>query len=404
MNPPLCPEVGLVALVPDRWSPRWQPRHFVLSRLARYFPIVWVDYPHQWRDSLRAWRRRPELHPAPPAGLQIYRPEPWLPLLGRPRWMAGITARARLQRARNVLRAQGCSRFAVYIWRPEFADALNQAQWDLSLYHIDDEYSFSPTETEISPREEMLLKSASQVFIHSPALWEKKSSFNPNCEYVPNGVNYHAFATPTPEPSDLRDIPHPRIGYVGNLKQMLNWDLLLELSARQPHRSFVFVGPLSPHAGIAAAVRQMSARKNVYFLGGKAAEELGAYPQHFDVCIMPYKMDDYTKYIYPLKMHEYLASGRPVLSTPIRSVEAFQNVIATAITPEEWSQAIDHALSPGENSHTRREQRQSVAREHDWDTLVLRIARLIARRLHVNFAGSSQGRDSQIFSACAPLT
>jgi glycosyltransferase involved in cell wall biosynthesis len=148
----------------------------------------------------------------------------------------------------------------------------------------------------------------------------------------------------------------------------------------------------------------MSARHNVYFLGGKATEELGAYPQHFDVCIMPYKMDDYTKYIYPLKMHEYLASGRPVVSSPIRSVEAFHNVIGTAASVEEWSRAIDHALSPTENSQARREQRQSIAREHDWDTLVLHIARLIARPLHVEFASSPPGRDSQIFSACAPLT
>ena len=64
----------------------------------------------------------------------------------------------------------------------------------------------------------------------------------------------------------------------------------------------------------------------MHFLGGKPSKSLGAYPQHFDVCLMPYVIDDYTRYVYPLKMHEYLAGGRPVVSSPIRSVEDFKHV------------------------------------------------------------------------------
>jgi len=68
----------------------------------------------------------------------------------------------------------------------------------------------------------------------------------------------------------------------------------------------------------------------LHFLGGKPTQSLGAYPQHFDVCLMPYVIDDYTRYVYPLKMHEYLAGGKPVVSSPIRSVEDFKHVIALA--------------------------------------------------------------------------
>ena len=82
----------------------------------------------------------------------------------------------------------------------------------------------------------------------------------------------------------------------------------------------------------------MSARPNVYFLGGKPTACLGGYPQHFDVCIMPYQVDDYTKYVYPLKLHEYLASGKPVVSSSIRSVEDFRHVVALAGSREQWSQ------------------------------------------------------------------
>jgi glycosyltransferase involved in cell wall biosynthesis len=382
---PLCPDVGLVSLVPDRWNPQWEARHFVLSRLANYFRVLWMDYPHEWRDSLKVLRRSTGFYSAPHFGLQVYCPECWLPLLEHPRWLAGLTSRERLKRARNLLREQGCSKLAVYIWRPEFADALTQVEWDLGIYHIDDEYSFSATETQISPQERTLLESAGQVFISSPALMEKKGKFNPNTEYVPNGVDYDAYAKPAAEPADLRDIPHPRIGYVGRLKQMLDWPLLLELSARHAQWSFVFIGPARPHAELAAVLQEMSDRPNVRFLGDKETRQLGVYPQHFDVCIMPYKMDDYTKYIYPLKMHEYLASGRPVVATPIRSVEAFRTVIATARDVEQWSLAIKDALSKEENDPARRQQRQAVARDHDWDTLVFHLARTIAERLNVTF-------------------
>ena len=361
----------------------------MLSRLAKYFHVVWMNYPPGWRNCLSARRQRrvsPADSPATPAGMQIYQPELWLPNLGRPAWLARLAARQRLKRARARLLAVGCTKLVLYLWRPEFAGALEQLPHDFSIYHIDDEYSFSSADVEISPAERRLLESAGQVFIHSPALMQKKGAFNPNTEFVPNGVDYRSFSTPVPEPEDLRRIPHPRIGYVGYLKRQMDWSLLLELSAVHSRWSFVFVGPRRPHAEIYGMLEQMSRRPNVYFLGGKPALRLGGYPQHFDACIMPYQLDDYTKYIYPLKMHEYLASGKPVVSSPIRSVEEFSHVIEIASSPAEWANSIEHSLSHDENTPDRRCERQAVAREHDWDPLVYRIARTIATNFDVNVA------------------
>lgn len=206
---PLHPEVGVVALVADGWNPHWEARHFVLSRLAKYFHVVWIDYPYGWRDNLRVRRRSPEFYPAPPAGLQIYRPETWLPLIGRPRWLAEFTSRRRLEHARDRLRT-GCTRLVLYIWRPEFADALGQIQSDLSIYHIDDEYSFSPHRNRhLCPRTPAA--AVRRAGFHP--LMEKKRNINPHTEFVPNGVDYHAYATPVPEPAELQRIPHPCIGY-----------------------------------------------------------------------------------------------------------------------------------------------------------------------------------------------
>jgi glycosyltransferase involved in cell wall biosynthesis len=380
---PAYSDVGIIALVEDNWGPQWQPRHQVLSRLAAYFHIAWMNAPHRWRDCLspRPDPTKAKDYPQPPAGLEIYQPERWLPIFGRIDWMVHLTSRQRLKHAANLLRRRGCKKLVLYIWRPEFSAAIDDIAHDLSLYHIDDEYTFSPTEKEISPAERRLLESVGQVIIHSPALLRKKGGFNPNTEFVPNGVDYELFATPVPEPEDLRDIPHPRIGYVGRIKKVMDWDLLLELSTAHPSWSFVFVGPKAPHPEIDSALNTMSARPNVYFLGGKPTQGLGGYPQHFDVCTMPYRVDDYTKYIYPLKMHEYLASGRPVVSSRITTVEEFGHVVRIGTGPQEWSNLIQQALSQEDNSPARCAERQHVAREHDWDVLVAKIAGTIAARL-----------------------
>jgi glycosyltransferase involved in cell wall biosynthesis len=401
---PRLGSVGVVGLVSDLWDPHWQVRHHVLSRLAGYFPVVWMNYPSGWRESRSALHRHlvtPTNYPLKPDGLQIYEPELWLPKLGRPAWLAQFLSRQRLKRACDRLRARGCTKLVLYIWRPEFAGALEQATHDLSIYHVDDEYSFSPTEVEISPAERRLLESAGQVFIHSQALMERKGGFNPSTKFIPNGVDYTLYATPVPEPEDLRHIPHPRIGYVGYLKRMLNWSLLLELSATHLEWSFIFVGPKSPHAEIEDALKQMSQLPNVYFLGGKPTDGLGAYPQHFDACIMPYQLDDYTKCIYPLKLHEYLASGKPVVSAPIRSVLEFSHVIKVASNCEEWSRAIECVLAEEENTQGRRAERQRVAREHDWAGLVDKIARIIAKRLELQIPEAAPEHD---FVDCSPAS
>lgn len=384
-NPPQPPSdrIGVLALVPDRWSSNWQTRHHLISRLAKYFDILWVDYPAWWREYPRLfWAGEGGASDYPtPARMQVYHPEFWFPRIGRPAFLARIVARKRLRRAYRLLRAKGCTKVVLYIWRPEFGDAINLVPHDLSIYHIDDEYSFSSTETEIPAAERQLLTAAEQVFIHSPAMMEKKGSFNRNTELLPNGVDYSLYATKVAEPEDLRGVPHPRIGYVGYLKKMLNWPLLLELTAAHPEWSFVFVGERKGYHKIDELLGQMAQRPNVHFLGGKPTERLGAYPQNFDVCIMPYHLDDYTKYIYPLKLHEYLAGGRPVVSTPISSVMGFSDVLATASSVEDWSKAIENALSSVENTPEKVAQRQKVAQQYDWDVLAKRAAQVILARL-----------------------
>ncbi len=378
---PLCPDVGVVALVPDRWGSRWQPRHHVLSRLARYFPVVWVNPAPEFRDVLRhpGAYREPDAEPVP--GMHVHSPDYRLPLLYKPAWLAKRMRSRRLRGAAERLRRAGCTRIILYVWRPEFADARHVVHHDLLCYHIDDEYSFSTNDAPISPPELDLLRHADQVFIHSAALMEKKGAINPHTALVPNGVDYDLYARAAPEPADLAAIPHPRIGYTGHVKPQMDFALLAALADRHPEWSFVLCGAIRDDPHVRAACEALRSRENVFLLGAKTWEELADYPQHCDVCIMPYRVDDYTRYIYPMKLHEYLASGRPVVGARIRTLEDFDSVVRLASGIDEWSDALTEALQAGADTAALRELRRAVARSHDWDALVTRVAARMAERI-----------------------
>jgi glycosyltransferase involved in cell wall biosynthesis len=193
---------------------------------------------------------------------------------------------------------------------------------------------------------------------------------------IPNGVDYDAYALPHAEPADLRSLPRPRIGYTGILKAQLDWSLLQQLAQRHREWSFVFVGPRNDaQTEVSRWTEALSCLENVYFLGGKSPQTLAAYPQHFDAAVMPYRINSYTNHIYPLKLHEYLAGGCPVVGSKIRSLSLFQDVVGLAGTVDEWSAALSDALSAPARSEKAVERRRAVAKEHDWNRIVHTIAR-----------------------------
>jgi glycosyltransferase involved in cell wall biosynthesis len=128
-------------------------------------------------------------------------------------------------------------------------------------------------------------------------------------------------------------------------------------------------------------IQRLSQLPNVYFLGAKPVDALPAYVQHMDVCLLCYAVNEYTNFIYPLKLHEYLASGRPVVGSPIRSLQDFAHVIRLARTTEEWSTALNDMLAPAVQSSPQVEARRHIAHQYDWNTLVEQIARTLCGRL-----------------------
>ncbi len=389
---PALPDVGLIAVVPDSWGPEWQSRHHLVSRLAAYFQTVWCDPPSGWRETTRdtPWFRIFETIRGPTgAAFDVYTPPAWAPQLHRPSWLAQVTWTWRVQQAVRRLRRRGAKRIVLAMWRPQMAPALHASAHDLSLYLIDDEYTFSDEPGPTPPAEAELAAAVDQIVVHSLGLLEEKGRFNPHTVRIPLGVDFARFSAPAPASDPFGPIPRPRLVYVGRIKRNLDWPAL-ELVARQrPDWQVVLCGTESPHSELPAILKRVSSLANFHFLPGRPSTDVPAVLQYADVCLLPYAFTRYNDCIYPLKLHEYLASGRPVVGSAIRSLLEFDGVIHLARTPQEWPAAIEAALSEEDNSASAVERRRRVAQQHDWDVLVRRLADVISERLGMSIPTAS---------------
>jgi glycosyltransferase involved in cell wall biosynthesis len=117
----------------------------------------------------------------------------------------------------------------------------------------------------------------------------------------------------------------------------------------------------------------------VHLLGRRELSALPSYLKGFDACLIPYVLTENKLLADPLKLYEYLAAGKPVISKPLPGLARFSNVVAFAITADEWIDAIDAAI--GHDSEDAVARRQEIARQHTWDNRVDVIGRLIAKAL-----------------------
>ncbi|MGH7624273.1 MAG: glycosyltransferase [Gemmatimonadaceae bacterium] len=382
--PPLYPHIGIISLSVDPWGWRWNSRHQVLTRVAEYFRVLWLDPAAEWRTAVRSGivtaRETTPQGQLPSFTVRVS--ASWLPVIYRPAWLGGALFRARIAAARDSLRRQGCRRIVLYIWHPQLVAALDAVPYDLSVYHIYDDHSRSDTvDPQLDPDEARLVRRAQLLFTVSRPMFEWKGALNVHSHLLSNGVDFAAFADPVPVPEDLARVPEPRLGYAGFLKTQLDWDLLLSLATRHPEWSFVLVGARRVQPELAAQISRLEETPNVYFLGPKSTVELSHYAQHFDVCLMPYRMNSYATFTYPLKLNEYLAGGRPVVSVPLPALEEADGLVGIASTISEWDDALTRALEPAANAPALRLARQAEARRHDWSVIVKQVADAIVEAL-----------------------
>ena len=192
---------------------------------------------------------------------------------------------------------------------------------------------------------------------------------------IPNGANFERFvqaAQPQPVPEDLRDIPHPIFGFVGALQSCIEYDYLEAAAKARPDWSFVLIGKEKPGVDLTA----LHAMPNVHFLGLKPNEQLPQYLAHFDACLNLFAKSDLSKDVSPLKFYEYLATGRPIVSTrqPDQILQ-YAPLIEIADSQEEFIAACEASLA--DTAPERTKARIEAGRACSWDSRVAQMCEIL---------------------------
>lgn len=241
---------------------------------------------------------------------------------------------------------------------------------------VDDWPAFQRAYANLAATEERLARRADIVFATATSLQEKLSRWNRHCFVIPNGVDVETFATVRPEPDDVKTIPRPRIGFVGNIAEWVDVDLVHGLADSHREWHFVFVGDY-------LADRPRPTSDNMHWLGYRPYEKVPDYVQSFDACIIPFHDNQLTQSVDPLKLYEYLAAGKPVISTPLPRSSEFSDVVAVAQGTDEFAAAINGALHDDDDL---RQRRIAVVRAHSWNERVKSIVDLVRKHLAVELS------------------
>src|SRR5680860_124413 len=267
------------------------------------------------------------------------------------------------------------------------------------IYDCMDELSaFKFAPPALREQEQALLRRADLVFTGGFSLYESKRTQHPRVHPFPSSVDTAHFATArnvTDDPSDQAAIPHPRLGFFGVIDERMDVELLVAIADARPDWHLVMVGPV-----VKINPADLPKRPNIHFLGGKQYAELPAYLAGWDVALMPFAMNASTRFISPTKTPEYLAGGKPVVSTPITDViRHYGDIEAVRIakTPEEFVAEIDAALSDNRKPGAWLEAADRLLANTSWDSTWQQMTDLIAavsaanakKKLEVSMNGES---------------
>lgn len=288
-------------------------------------------------------------------GLDVIRLPASLPG-GRFEAVAHLNRWAALRLLLKRLAAQGAGPTVLMVQRPYLLPQLNGLPASLKVYEITEDYGaqahHDTHRRRILKAHKRLLRQADRVWATTGHLEAGVRDQRPDVVRTSLGVDFDAFARglERPEPTALRRIPGPRIGLVGRLNDRIDWDLVERLVWVRPDWHLVVVGPIH-RAGVATrdALGRLEGSPNFHLLPAVPHREMPAYLARLDVCLIPYRITQGTQGVHPNKLYEYLAAGRPVVSTPLPAVEEFGDVVRTAAA-DTFVEAIEQTLATGNDS------------------------------------------------------
>lgn len=257
----------------------------------------------------------------------------------------------------------------------------------LFYYDLCDDYNAKEKDMEsivarlIKKNDDYLTEKADIMSVSSGKLFKDRLLKNLNLHRVPNGVDLDIFRRThalSIEPDDLKLVPQPRLIYIGHISPSIDLGLLQWIYKNHPEWSLVMIGPLHDKT-FTNALKKID---NVYLLGVKSYEESIAYLKFSDVAIIPYLKSSWTVSTDSLKIYNFIASGKPVVSTEIGGVENFHDVIFIGKDQEDFVQKLQLVLNETEEDCKHREKMQyEIIAEHTWQKRARYIYNLMMTQL-----------------------
>lgn len=293
-----------------RWSFVWQRPQHLLSRAARNYRVIFVE------DPLPAPCGEPHLHLSYGPGA-VTVAVPVLPeTIGPDERLSACRALVD-----DLLESMGGQVAATWFYTPMALEAYDHIDADVCVYDCMDELSaFRGAPPELGHYENLLFDRADLVFTGGRSLYEAKRARHPNVHCLPSSIDAgHFRQARDPQansvPADQAGITRPRIGFFGVVDERMDTELLARMADLKPGWQFVMLGPV-----VKIDPAELPCRPNIHWLGQKQYEDLPAYLSGWDLGLMPFAMNEATRYISPTKTPEFLAAGLPVISTPIVDV------------------------------------------------------------------------------------
>jgi glycosyltransferase involved in cell wall biosynthesis len=364
----------IVWLLSPPWDGVWTRQNHFARRFAREgVEILYVENPVSAGARLKAEGPGVLFRPA-----QVRTVEPGIRVMNLPMQIPGSTRAGMLARAngargaaaiRRWLTAQGWDDYLVWCRLPGSVDTLKGLRPRAVVYDVTDDYVYyarSAKERAMTrAAEAAMAQRAQQVFTTTEALRDRLIQSNPRTAIIPNGVDPIFLQQPEGEADPLAHVPHPRIGFVGLVARWMDFDLLAKLGARWPGH-VVIVGPVKPEVEA-----KLAAIPGLVRVGHVPHLQVPAYLRAFDVCILPHEVSELRHRADPLKIVEYMASGKPTVSVALRSVHPMHPYVDVARDHDAFLSLVAQRLAdpradlaPG---------RRAIAEKRGWDGLFLEV-------------------------------
>jgi glycosyltransferase involved in cell wall biosynthesis len=375
------------------WDAVWLSNHQYMKRLSTQNKVLYVERPvtllsylspnqrpfvsrqlrRWWKDGIRQEGEN----------LYVASPPPVIPM----RFEKPINTVNQLLRGewiRRVMKKLNFEAPILWIYDPDAGRLVGQLGEKLALYAVTDDH-LSMTQrsnrvTAMRARERELIAACDLVITTTENLRDTKKQDNPNTYYVPHGIDADHFAkamSPDTQPMpELANLSAPMIGIVGQINQRIDIHTMTAMAIRHPEWNLIFIGPVVRER---VDVSELERLPNVHFLGRKSAEDLPRYLKSISVCLIPYIVDEHTTYMHPLKTLEYLAAGKPVVSTPLPALSIYGDTIRIAGDTDSFIAAVEQALAT--DSPAEQARRVAYAQGHTWESRLESISGLIEGRL-----------------------